>query len=280
MDLQGRTVRRRRYPRLVAWYMALLAVIPQALMAAFWIGATRFGVFSNLDLPFTIYCMPVALLLRAFGGVHFYMHAGVFPADAVGWVSVFLFWSVMAAAAAYVHAVTQLRTRYQNHFSEPGLGDPLPVLPFVGRVTKFQRSAKDKAVHAISRRGTVRKRPLYALAVAATIGAGLASRRFPVLGKYPGDALWALMVFFALGFAFPKARSSSLALVAVFISCAVEFLKLNQAPWLVSIRQSTLGHLVFGHVFSWQNLVAYAAGISVGLLLERCVGMSSVNRVE
>jgi hypothetical protein len=118
-------------------------------------------------------------------------------------------------------------------------------------------------------RGPVRNRALYAAAVIGTIVAGLASRRFPLLGKYPGDALWALMVFFALGCMLPRTRSTRLAVLAFGISCAVEFAKLNQNPTLVSIRHTTLGHLVFGHVFSWQNLLAYALGISFGWALER-----------
>lgn len=115
----------------------------------------------------------------------------------------------------------------------------------------------------------IRRRWRNAVAVVLTIVAGLLSRRYPLLGKYPGDALWALMVFFAVGCLLPRLKSTHLALIAFGISCAVEFLKLNQHPTLVSIRHATLGHLVFGHVFSWQNLLAYAVGVSAGWMLEQ-----------
>ena len=49
---------------------------------------------------------------------------------------------------------------------------------------------------------------------------------------------------------------------------AAETLKLCRAPWLASLRHTTLGHLVFGVVFSWQNLIAYTLGVFVGLLFE------------
>ena len=53
------------------------------------------------------------------------------------------------------------------------------------------------------------RRPL-ALACVAAIALGLASRALPVfptaLGKYPGDALWALMVLFGLAFLRPELR--------------------------------------------------------------------------
>lgn len=120
-----------------------------------------------------------------------------------------------------------------------------------------------------SETGIRRSRLLYAFAVLGTIALGLLSRRFPVLGQYPGDVLWSLMVFLALGFLFPRARGVSIAVACGLIAGGIEFLKLNQTPWLVAARRSTLGHLVFGHVFSWQNLLAYAGGILIGFTLDR-----------
>jgi hypothetical protein len=118
-----------------------------------------------------------------------------------------------------------------------------------------------------------RNRGWYVFLTLATIAAGLVSRRFPgllpaFLGKYPGDALWSLMVFFALGALWPAASRLRLALAALGISFAVEFLKLYPSEWLGKLRQTRLGHLVLGHVFSWQNLVAYAVGVLIGISIE------------
>ena len=118
-----------------------------------------------------------------------------------------------------------------------------------------------------------RKRTWYLLAFVVTIATGLASRRFPQFlpastGKYPGDALWSLMVFFGMGVIFPRASSLQLGFGALGFSFGIEALKLYQAPWLASVRNTALGHLIFGHGFSWQNLVAYTAGVLVGLVLE------------
>ena len=114
---------------------------------------------------------------------------------------------------------------------------------------------------------------MYVLAFAASILLGLASRHYPsavseLFGKYPGDALWAAMVFFGLGILRPRASSLSIALLALAACFVIEAMKLYQAPWLVGIRHTTLGYLVFGHVFSVQNLVAYAVGIVVALGVE------------
>src|SRR5262252_4402082 len=118
-----------------------------------------------------------------------------------------------------------------------------------------------------------RRRTGYLLAFVLTIFAGLASRHFPQIfpafvGKYPGDALWALMVFFGLGAIFRTASSALVSVAALGFSFGIEVLKLCNAPWLANIRHTTLGHLVFGDVFSWQNLVAYAIGVMVGAMIE------------
>lgn len=118
-----------------------------------------------------------------------------------------------------------------------------------------------------------RRRAWYLLAFVLTIFAGLASRHFwqvlpAFLGKYPGDVLWALMVFFGLGAIFHTASSALLSVEALGFSFGIEFLKLCNAPWLANIRHTTLGHLVFGSVFSWQNLVAYAIGVIIGAMID------------
>lgn len=107
----------------------------------------------------------------------------------------------------------------------------------------------------------------------AVIAFGLASRKFPflfpaILGKYPGDALWATMVFAGLAFLKPQASTARLAILAFAISCAVELSQLYQAPWLTSIRGTTLGHLVLGSTFSWLDIVAYAVGVLAALLVD------------
>ena len=119
-----------------------------------------------------------------------------------------------------------------------------------------------------------RRRLVALAAMLATIALGLASRHWPdalpaILGKYPGDALWALMVFFGWRALRPRARTRDVALLAAATSALVEGAKLWRAPWLVAFRHTTLGHLLLGHVFSWQNLVAYGVGVIVGVVLDR-----------
>jgi hypothetical protein len=79
------------------------------------------------------------------------------------------------------------------------------------------------------------------MAAMAVIAVGLASRNvaglFPeALGKYPGDTLWTLMMFFFLGSLFPRCRSLHIAACALAISCAVETSQLYHSPWIDSLR--------------------------------------------
>ena len=43
------------------------------------------------------------------------------------------------------------------------------------------------------------------------------------------------------------------------------------APWIDSIRQTTLGGLILGFGFLWSDLACYAAGVGLGVILELIV---------
>jgi hypothetical protein len=121
--------------------------------------------------------------------------------------------------------------------------------------------------------GIVRSRLWLGVGFVAVIALGLASRKFPALvpaflGKYPGDSLWALMVFLGFGFIEPRASTRNLTFLALAASCLVELSQLYQAPWLSEIRSTTIGHLVLGSTFSWLDIAAYAVGVSTGALVD------------
>jgi Protein of unknown function (DUF2809) len=117
-----------------------------------------------------------------------------------------------------------------------------------------------------------RDRWFHALATAAVIALGLASRKWqifpPMLEKYPGDALYALMAFCALGVLSPRASTARNAAYALAFCFAVEASQLYHAPWIDRVRATTLGHLALGSRFGWWDLVAYAVGVAVGAIGE------------
>ncbi len=107
----------------------------------------------------------------------------------------------------------------------------------------------------------------------ATIVVGLASRVYAAylpwwLAKNAGDALYATMAFWGVGFLAPRAKTWSVALVAAAFCFAIEITQLYRAPWLDAVRATTPGRLVLGQGFRAFDLVCYLVGVGLGAGLE------------
>lgn len=90
--------------------------------------------------------------------------------------------------------------------------------------------------------------------------------------KYGGSLLWATMVFLLLGVLLPRLSRAQIAALATVIAVVVEFSRLVHTPWLDAFRLTTAGALLLGRIFSLWNLVAYAAGVVVGVWIDSLVG--------
>jgi hypothetical protein len=118
-----------------------------------------------------------------------------------------------------------------------------------------------------------RHRGLYAFLIAIVICSGLASRSEasglpPFFAKYAGDALWALMVFLGIGFVLAARGTALVTALAMAASCADEFSQLYHAPWIDTVRRTTLGHLVLGDTFAWGDIAAYLVRVGFGATAE------------
>lgn len=73
---------------------------------------------------------------------------------------------------------------------------------------------------------------------------------------------------FSMALVVPRARVSSLILVALSMSCALEFLQLWHPTFLEVLRTQPLGRLVVGSAFYWSDFAGYAIGgaVAFGLL--------------
>jgi hypothetical protein len=124
-----------------------------------------------------------------------------------------------------------------------------------------------------------RSRPIQLLILLIVIVAGLASRKYPwllpsCLGKYPGDALWALAAFVIWGLILPRTNTLKIAGLAFITAFVDELSQLYHAPWIDTIRNTTPGHLILGFSFSWYDILAYAVGILAGIILEYLISVS------
>ena len=102
---------------------------------------------------------------------------------------------------------------------------------------------------------------------------GIGSRRYahPLPGfiaTYAGDTLWALAAFLGIGLLLPRTSIRTIALLAIAFSVLIEVSQLYHAPWIDSIRQTTLGGLILGFGFLWSDLACYATGVGLGVCAE------------
>ena len=121
-----------------------------------------------------------------------------------------------------------------------------------------------------------RRNPLIQIILIALVCLlGIGSRRYAhvlsgFIAAYAGDTLWALAAFLGFGLVLPRASTRTIACLAMAFSVAVEFSQLYHAPWIDSIRQTTVGGLILGFGFMWSDLACYAAGVALGV----CVDMA------
>ncbi|MDM8129850.1 DUF2809 domain-containing protein [Paraclostridium benzoelyticum] len=102
---------------------------------------------------------------------------------------------------------------------------------------------------------------------------GMLSRKymniFPkAIAPFVGDMLWAMMVYFGLRFLIPKLKLVKTLTLAIIFSFSIEISQLYQADWINNIRATTLGGLVLGHGFLFEDLISYSLGIVIGCLLD------------
>jgi hypothetical protein len=122
---------------------------------------------------------------------------------------------------------------------------------------------------------TRRRNPaLWIVLLLLTVALGLGSRRYATslprfVAAYAGDTLWATAAFLGIGLLLPRASTWRVALLAMSLSVLVEVGQLYHAPWIDSIRRTRLGGLILGYDFVWSDLACYAAGVALGILIER-----------
>src|SRR3954469_21204317 len=91
-----------------------------------------------------------------------------------------------------------------------------------------------------------RRNPILGIILIASASIlGIGSRRLAdslpgLVATYAGDTLGALAAFLGIGLLLPWASTGTVAVLALAVSLLVEISQLYKAPWLDSIRQTTL----------------------------------------
>ena len=103
---------------------------------------------------------------------------------------------------------------------------------------------------------------------------GLLSRKFMFIfpkniAPFVGDMLWAMMVYFGFRFLFPKINIIKSLVIAFLFSFSIEISQLYQAQWINNIRNTTIGGLILGHGFLFEDLISYSIGIILGCIIDK-----------
>ncbi|MGH1339644.1 MAG: DUF2809 domain-containing protein [Aureispira sp.] len=116
-----------------------------------------------------------------------------------------------------------------------------------------------------------RNRIVYLCLIVITIILGLISRSHlipEIIYPYLGDYLYALMIFWIVGFLLSKTSSLQVVVISIAVCYGIETLQLYQADWITHIRSHRIGGLILGHGFLWSDLASYTLGGITGYVLE------------
>ena len=117
-----------------------------------------------------------------------------------------------------------------------------------------------------------RRRLRYLVLAIGTIAVGLIVHRAggmlpPALRDILGDALWAMMIVWWMGAAAPRSRLRTRGVAALAICVAVEISQRYHSPFLDGLRRTLPGHLVLGNGYDPRDLVSYAVGVVVAVVV-------------
>lgn len=129
-----------------------------------------------------------------------------------------------------------------------------------------------------------RNKLLYLLLTIIVMLLGLLSRKIEglpeIISLYSEDILWALMVFLLFAFLFNKKSTIFIISWAIICSYSIEISQLYHAPWIDSIRNTTLGGLILGFGFLWSDLVCYTIGIIIGIIIDIIINKTNIKVIN
>ena len=129
-----------------------------------------------------------------------------------------------------------------------------------------------------------RNKLLYLLLTIIVMLLGLLSRKIEglpeIISLYSGDILWALMVFLLFAFLFNKKSTIFIISWAIIFSYSIEISQLYHAPWIDSIRNTTLSGLILGFGFLWSDLVCYTIGIIIGIIIDIIINKTNIKVIN
>lgn len=122
------------------------------------------------------------------------------------------------------------------------------------------------------------KRMVLVVLAISVIALGVGSRRLefesPLLNKYLGDALYAVMFYLFLSLIWERGRPLLKAALVWLLMVSIELFQLTGIPLKLRREESVLARsasILLGTEFSWLDLLAYLAGIAMIVTVDLAV---------
>lgn len=100
---------------------------------------------------------------------------------------------------------------------------------------------------------------------------GILSRKVNTIPLYIGDILYAVMFYFGIRILFIHFNTTKKILVPLLLCYTIEFQQLYKAQWIITIRNTILGHYILGEGFLWSDLFCYTIGVTIACLIDAFV---------
>jgi hypothetical protein len=113
----------------------------------------------------------------------------------------------------------------------------------------------------------------YILLILVATAAGILSRTYKeilpdIVARYAGDVMWAFALYFFISIFLLKKSFGIRFSIACLLALLDEVSQLYHAPWIDSIRETTLGGLALGYTFVWTDLLCYLGGALLALIID------------
>lgn len=131
----------------------------------------------------------------------------------------------------------------------------------------------------------MKKRTIYCIITLVVMVMGLLSRKFMFIfpksiAPFIGDMFWAMMVYYGFRSLFARSTITKSFVAAIIFSFSIEVSQLYQANWINNIRATTLGGLVLGYGFLWEDLISYSIGIVLGVAMDKLINECCIKKKE
>ena len=105
---------------------------------------------------------------------------------------------------------------------------------------------------------------------------GILSRKTIIIPLFVGDILYAFLIYFGLRFLFPHFKIIKTTIFALLFCISIELFQLYKASWIITIRNTTLGHYILGQGFLWIDIISYTIAVIISSRIDKKINPTRI----